>query len=190
MGNKLKIRPRGTELQLCSVKIQLFCTKALISLAKCSVILFLQLLRSGLEGLADKRVIGDHYCLYYHPSPSGTQINWSNRRASVVGLSPPPSIRNKLHYTSLCAQIKHAKPCCPTLNQGNCRRMRLFQSLRLRKCKLKSAEPGDCGHFQLCVCCPSFRNSCQSHSHHGETGVGPLQAVHAGDREGRPGGGH
>lgn len=138
MGNKLKIRPRGTELQLCSVKIQLFCTKALISLAKCSVILFLQLLRSGLEGLADKRVIGDHYCLYYHPSPSGTQINWSNRRASVVELSPPPSIRNKLHYTSLCAQIKHAKPCCPTLNQGNCRRMRLFLSLRLRKCKLIS----------------------------------------------------
>lgn len=45
------------KLQFCLVKIQPFSTKVLVSWAECSIILFLQL-GSGLEGLADKCVIG------------------------------------------------------------------------------------------------------------------------------------
>lgn len=45
-----KIMSHCTKPQLRLVKIQLFCTKVPVSLAKSSVILFLQVLRSGLEG--------------------------------------------------------------------------------------------------------------------------------------------
>lgn len=53
----IKIISLYAKVQFCLVKIQHFSTKVLVSWAECSIILFLQL-RTGLEGLADKCVIG------------------------------------------------------------------------------------------------------------------------------------
>lgn len=50
------------------------------------------------------------------------------------------------------------------------------------------AESKEKGYIWFCLSSPPSRNSCEPHSHHGEAGAGPLQAVQAGDREGRPGG--